>query len=107
MINLGVRTLWLSSDFASKSLDLLALQKDSLDLQHDEKVLHSTLSDIELGRLQQASRPFEVYRLLFVPKPSEKTVMSAKEQEPNFLEEFDAEEVEETVCDRDYFVRRL
>ncbi|KAL8824502.1 MAG: hypothetical protein Q9191_005018 [Dirinaria sp. TL-2023a] len=111
MIRLGTRIQWFANDFTSKTLENLAQLGVSLSLQQDHELLHSSLSLTELGRLQRAFCRFETYRHLFSPdlliEPFGETILSANEQAHAFLEEFDAEEVEEIACVRDYIVRRL
>ena len=87
--------------------DILAQLGDKLDLQQDREVLRSTLSALETARIQRAFCRFEMYRHLFAPEPFDRTTISTKEQGYTFFNAFDAEEVEELACVRDYFVRRL
>ena len=107
LIKLGTRIRWFVSDMASNCLRILAQLGDMLGLQKDLEVLHSRLSATETARMQRAFCRFEMYRHLYTPGPFVGSFMSTKEQAYSFLDAFDAEEVEELACVRDYFVRRL
>ncbi|KAL8659434.1 MAG: hypothetical protein Q9202_007139, partial [Teloschistes flavicans] len=98
---------WFIQDYKTHSISYLAHFVTPLDLQQDEELLYSDLSEVEFGRIQRAFCRFETFRFLFMDSKNEEKRVACSAYAYQYLEVYCPDEVEEIACIRDYMIRRL
>ncbi|KAL9031532.1 MAG: hypothetical protein Q9180_006797 [Flavoplaca navasiana] len=107
LCNIGEIIAWFVEDYRRSSLDLLAHVSSEMDLPHDLGILQTSLSPVELGRLQRAFCRFETFCCLSPPPRPGEEVIKWRMHAEQFFSRFEPDEVEEVTCIRDYLIRRL
>lgn len=98
---------WFVNDYKRHSISFLAHFVPQLDLQQDERILYSDLSDIELARIQCALFRFETFHYLFMEPVDAKIPTCRSYAAFKYLDLYESDELEEIACIRDYIIRRL
>lgn len=114
MIKLERCVEWLTADFARDALanlvklaQLTGQHRDEYSLKQDTAAVQQKLSEVEKERIARAFFRFETFRNLFPPTVTDDQPSNVSQTAIGFLQGFDADETEEIVCIRDYFIRRL